>query len=99
MVTKIKIRNTHDRITFTATFDNGDDFKFNISRSRDSFGAGQLKSTPRIADADFQAICKWLHIRKDENHLQRYERFETLCKKAGSLEGLALLVSMETEHA
>ncbi len=99
MATKIKIRNTHDRMTFLATFDNGDDFKFNISRSRDSFGAGQLKSTPRIADEDFQSICKWLHLRGAENHLQRYERFKPLCMKANSLEGLALLISMEIEHA
>ena len=99
MATKIKIRNTHDRMTFLATFDNGDDFKFNISRSRDSFSAGQLVKTEKLADEDFQTICKWLHIRKDENHLQRYERFEPLCKKANSLEGLALLISMEPEHA
>ena len=99
MATKIKIRNTHDRMTFLATFDNGDDFKFNISRSRDSFGAGQLQKTSPCPREDFDAICKWLHIREKENHLDRYERLKPLCMKANSLEGLALLISMETEHA
>jgi hypothetical protein len=99
MATQIKIKNTHDRMTFKATFDNGDIFTFNISRSRDSYGATQLKSTPRIADADFQAICTWCNQRPAENHLNRYTRAESLFKKANSLEGLALLSSMRIEHA
>lgn len=86
-------------MTFKATFNNGDDFKFNISRSRDSFGAGQLAKTAPISQEDFNTICKWLHLRESENHLQRYERFKPLCMKANSLEGLALLISMEKEHA
>lgn len=99
MTTVVKIKNTHDRMTFKATFDNSDIFTFNISRSRDSYGATQLKSTPRIADEDFQAICKWCDQRVAENHLNRYTRAESLFKKANSLEGLALLVSMKVEHA
>lgn len=95
MATKIKKTSTHDRMTFKATFDNGDDFTFNISRTRDSYGAGQLKATEKITQAEFEQITAWCKMRKDENHEQRHARAAEICSKARSLEALALLCSLE----
>jgi hypothetical protein len=99
MTTKIKKSIGHDRMTLKVIFDNGDDFKFNISRSRDSYGAGQLAKTEPITQAEFNTIVAWCKLRSGENHLQRYERFEKVAMKACSLEALAMLIELEPPHA
>lgn len=96
MATQIKIKNTHDRMSFKAIFDNGDDFTFVITRTRDRFEVGQGKGVMPIPRADLEGICKWLGWREgNENHFDRQTRFKALCEKANSLEGLALLASLE----
>ena len=95
MATKVQKKIGHDRMTFKATFDNSDTFTFNISRASDRYGASQLKTTAPISDADFKIITAWCRCGDNENHIQRYERAEAICMKAKSLEGLALLVSLE----
>lgn len=95
MATKIKKNIGHDRMTFTAIFDNGDNFKFNISRSRDSYSISQLKIARPLPREDFVTITNWLKCGADESHIDRYTRAEAVCSKARSLEGLAMLVSLE----
>lgn len=99
MATQIKIIDTNARLAITAKFDNGDDFTLSATQARDKFGAGQRPATPKLAQEDFQAIVKWCKLRDDESCYGRNTRIEALCKKATSLEGLALLVSLEAEHA
>ena len=93
MPTKFRQSLGHDRMTLKATFPNQDEFNFNISRSRDSYSARQLKSVEPVTQAEFGIITKWCRCGESETHVQRYERFRKLAEKAGSLEGLAMLIS------
>ena len=94
MATKINKRITHDYMVLKAMFDNGDDFTFRITRTRDSYSAGQKPATPKISQQDFTKITTWLKQGADENHMQRFERAVKMMEKARSLEALAMLVEV-----
>ena len=99
MSTKIRKSIGHDRMTFKATFINGDEINFNISRSSDRFKVKQPASAEQITRADLQKIVNWSKNKDGEDHLQRYERFEESCKKSQSLESLVMLVEIMSEKA
>lgn len=91
MVTQVKKHIGFDRMTFTATFQNGDILKFNISRYRDTWKLNQLKDAKPVTQAEFDAVVKLGALGETGNHMQRYEQMEALCLKAGSVSELATM--------
>lgn len=91
MLTTIKKNIGHDRMTFTATFPNGDVLKFNISRASDRWSATQKPGTARITQEQFTAVTKLGAMAPDGNHLDRYTRMEALCLRANSLAQLSTM--------
>jgi hypothetical protein len=91
MQTKVKKNIGHDRMTFKATFPNGDVLNFNISRSSDRWSMSQLPTVKQLTQDEFNQVVKLGAMAPDGNHMKRYDTMEALCLKAGSVSELLTL--------
>lgn len=80
-----------DRMTFKATFPNGDVLTFNISRTRDSWGTTQPATAKKITREDLGKIVQLGAEDPNGNHVDRYTKMEKYCRSVQYLAELAEL--------
>jgi len=91
MITKVKKNIGHDRMTFKATFPNGDVLNFNISRASDRWSMSQLPTAKQVTQSEFDKVVRMGAMLPDGNHMMRYDIMEALCLKAASVSELATI--------
>ena len=93
--TVAKYTTSHDRMTLTFKFQNGEQLRINSSRYRSSLS---VKVMPGVPHSFTQADCQRILDHADkfvegENNGQRFERIKAVGEKLGSIGQLAIALS------
>lgn len=88
--TVAKFTTSHDRMTLTFKFPNGDKLRINSSRYRSSLSTDNLPNQRSFTREDLQKILKVSDtFVTGENNGQRFERLKAIGEKVNSIANLA----------
>ena len=92
--TVAKFTTSHDRMTLTFKFPNGEQLRINSSRYRSSLSVKAPAGAKSYSQKDLQTVLDVSHkFVEGENNGQRFERIKAIGEKVNSIGLLALALS------
>lgn len=83
MNVKIKKSIGFDRMSISAKFPSGANFRFFIGRSGEKLELA-FSSDEKELNEQMKVFVSWIKLRKGETNIDRFNRLEELCKKCKS---------------
>lgn len=88
-VKSVKLAETHDRLTLTATYATGGQFRFTVGRRGETLSWGGANPDPKVAGEEMKRFMEVAKFLPGEKNSERMLRLKSLAESVNSMSELA----------